>query len=63
MNHLLFRVAEVEERLLGMTDSPCGDERQEANRQLLVLDRYKYRPVRSYEESQGILWEFNSIFS
>lgn len=62
MNHLLFRVAEVEERLLSMKASQCEWERQEAGQKLSMLEGFKYRPIRSFEESQHILWEFNNVF-
>lgn len=52
MNNLLFRVAEVEERLL-------AENRLD---RLPLLESFKYRPIRSYEESQEILREFNHTF-
>lgn len=62
MNSLLFRVAEVEERLASMALSSSEWERSEARRQLSMLDSFKYRPIRSFEESQSVLWEFNHTF-
>lgn len=62
MNHLLFRVAEVEESLQRMSQSSHEAEQLEARRQLGVLDSFKYRPIRSYDESQHLLWEFNNAF-
>jgi len=62
MEHLLFKVAEMEERLLSMRSSHCEMERHEAFKKLSLLEGFKYRPIRSFEESQHVLWEFNHIF-
>ena len=62
LNHLLFRVAELEEvlesRMAAVTEEEYGILRKRLDR----LQYFKYHPIRSHDESHRILWQLDCEF-
>lgn len=62
MNHILFRMVELEEKIQNAIETGSKIDRIVGQTQLITLDIFKQRPVRSYEESVKILREMDLVF-
>lgn len=62
MNHILFRIAELEEKFRKVVERGSQTDRIVGETQLKTLELFKYRPIRSYDESIQILKEMDLVF-
>lgn len=62
MNHILFRMVELEEKIQTAIKTGSKIDCIVGQTQLITLDIFKQRPVRSYEESLKILREMDLVF-
>lgn len=62
MNHILFRMVELEEKIQNAIETGSKIDRIVGQTQLITLDIFKQRPVRSYEESVKSLREMDLVF-
>ncbi len=62
MNHILFRIAELEEKFRKVVEKGSQTDRIVGQTQLRTLELFKYRPIRSYEESIQVLKEIDLVF-
>lgn len=62
MNHILFKVAELEERLRITLETGGPIDRLVTEAQLKTLDFFKYHPIRSQEEANELLQAMDLVF-
>ena len=62
MNHILFRIVELEEKIQSTIETGNKIDRIVGQTQLITLEVFKQRPVKSYEESVEILREMDLVF-
>ncbi|MBS3203245.1 hypothetical protein J0J80_07330 [Turicibacter bilis] len=62
MNHILFKVAEIEERLRMTLEMGGPIDRIVSEAQLKTLDFFKYHPIRNQEEANELLRVMDLVF-
>ncbi|MDO4925094.1 MAG: hypothetical protein Q3980_05470 [Turicibacter sp.] len=62
MNHVLFKVVELEERFRATLETGGPIDRIVSEAQLKTLDFFKYHPIRSQEEANELLMAMNLVF-
>lgn len=62
MNHVLFKIVELEERLRATLENGGPIDRIVSEAQLKTLDFFKYHPIRSHKEAQELLTAMNLVF-
>ncbi len=62
MNHILFKVAELEERLRITLETGGPIDRLVTEAQLKTLDFFKYHPIRSQEEANELIQAMDLVF-
>ncbi len=62
MNHILFKVAEIEERLRTTLEIGGPIDRIVSEAQLKTLDFFKYHPIRNQEEANELLRAMDLVF-
>lgn len=62
MNHILFRMVELEGKIQNAIETGGKIDRIVGQTQLITLDVFKQTPVRNYEESVEILREIDLVF-
>jgi len=62
LNNLLFKTAQIEEKLETLINSDNELERLIGHSQLRTLNVFKFYPIRSYEESRIVLEKLNKVF-
>lgn len=62
MNNLLFRMVELEEKLLYTMETGSKTDQLVSKIQLNTLELFKTIPVRSYEESEAVLRKMDLVF-
>jgi hypothetical protein len=62
MNHILFRIAELEEKFQRNLEA-CGPiDRLVNEAQLKTLNIFKYHPISSQEEANQLMHKMNIVF-
>ena len=62
MNHILFKVAQLEETLVNKLEVGGTIDKIVAQAQLKTLEFFKYHPIRSHEEANELLERMNLVF-
>ncbi len=62
MNHILFKVAELEEIFQRNLENGGPIDRLVSEAQLKTLNIFKYHPIRSQEEANQLMHKMNIVF-
>lgn len=62
MNHILFKIAELEEIFQRNLENGGPIDRLVSETQLKTLNIFKYHPIRSQEEANQLMHKMNILF-